>query len=156
MDYRASDYLIPIFDFDVLHLQLNTPIYIFVLVLIVMFFLNRLLFQPVLKTLDARQAYLDKLQKSTSDQEEEIAKLTERYEVQLEVARKEVAQVRADARKEAQQAIDETLQQARQEADAELAKAMEELNREVEAARSGLGEAAQKLAEQATNRILNA
>ena len=41
MDYKASPHLVRIFDFDVLHMELNTPLYILALVLVVMFLLNR-------------------------------------------------------------------------------------------------------------------
>ena len=50
MNFRDSEYLIPIFDFDILNMQLNTPLFILALVLLVMFLMNRLLFQPVLRT----------------------------------------------------------------------------------------------------------
>ena len=54
MNFRDSDHLIPIFDFDILNMQLNTPLFILALVLFVMFFMNKLLFQPVLKALSVR------------------------------------------------------------------------------------------------------
>ena len=154
MDYRASEYLIPIFDFDVLHLQLNTPVYIFGLVLIVMFFMNKLMFQPVLRTLEQRKTYIDGLESSAGEQQEEIARLIGEYEAKLEAARKEVAQVRADAAREAERVTRATLASARQEADAEFKTACREFKKELEVARKELEAKAQALAEQTANRIL--
>jgi len=155
MDYRASEYLVPIFDFDVLHLQLNTPIYIFVLVVIVMFFLNKFLFQPVLNTLDTRKAYLNGLQETVEKQQAEIADLTEQYETKLEAAKNEVAELRKEARKSTQDSIDAILSKARQEADTDLQAALGELSKDVETARQALADSAKTLAEQTTTRILS-
>ena len=156
MNFRDSEYLIPIFDFDILNMQLNTPLFIFALVLVVMFLMNRLLFQPVLNSLESRESYLSGLGESAAAQREEIRRLTADYEQKLEQVRGEVTQVRQDARKETQQAMDAILYRARQQADAELRQALSELGREVEQARGELQQAAQGLAEKAANQILKA
>ena len=154
MDYRASEYLIPIFDFDVLHMQLNTPIYIFVLVLIVMFFMNKFLFKPVLSSIDQRRSYLDGLDKTAKEQQAEIAELITTYEAKLDLARKEVAQIRADSRREAERNAKIIISGAQQEADAEFRQACQEFKKEVEAVRDTLENSTQALAEQTTTRIL--
>ena len=156
MSFRDSEYLIPIFDFDILNMQLNTPLFIFALVLVVMFFMNRLLFQPVLRTLESRKSYLSGLGEGVAAQREEIGRQTADYGQKLEMVRGEVAQVRQEARKETQEAVEGILHSARQEADAELRRALSELEKEVEQARGELQQAAQGLAEKATDRILNA
>ena len=156
MNFRDSDHLIPIFDFDILNMQLNTPLFILALVLCVMFFMNRLLFQPVLKALEERGSYLAGLSEGAAGQKAEFQRLTEEYEQKLDKVKEEVASVRQEARKEAQEAIDGILYKARQEADAELRQALSELDREVEQAKSDLQQAAGGLAEKAANQILNA
>lgn len=156
MNFRDSDYLIPIFDFDILNLQLNTPLFILALVLFVMFFMNKLLFQPVLKALEEREGYLSGLSEGAAGQKTEFQRLTGEYEQKLEQVKGEVAQVRQEARKETQEAIDGILYKARQEADAGLRQALSELDREVEQAKSELQQAAGGLAEKAADQILNA
>ena len=156
MNFRDSDHLIPIFDFDILNMQLNTPLFILALVLFVMFFMNKLLFQPVLKALEERESYLSGLSEGAAGQKAEFQRLTEEYEQKLEHVKGEVAQVRQEARKEAQEAIDAILYKARQEADAELRQALSELDREVEQAKSELQQAVGGLAEKAAGQILNA
>ena len=87
MNFRDSEYLIPIFDFDILNMQLNTPLFIFALVLLVMFLMNRLLFQPVLRTLESRESFLGGLAEAAAGQREEIQRLSEDYEQNLEKVR---------------------------------------------------------------------
>jgi F-type H+-transporting ATPase subunit b len=156
MNFKDSEHLIPIFDFDLLNLQLNTPLFIFALVLIVMLAMNKLLFQPVLRTLEERKAFLDGLNENAERQKEEITRLAETYEQDLEKVRGEVAQVRADARRESQQAIEAVLYKARQAADEDLREALAELNGEVEQAKGELALAARSLAEKTANQILSA
>lgn len=155
MNFRDSEYLIPIFDFDILNMQLNTPLFIFALVLVVMFLMNRLLFRPVLNTLESRESYLGGLSDAAAGQRGEIQHLGEDYEQKLEQVRGEVAQLRQEARKETQQVLDAILDSARQQAGAELRQALSELDREVEQAKGELRQAAQGLAEKAANQILN-
>ena len=156
MNFRDSDYLIPIFDFDILNMQLNTPLFILALVLVVMFLMNRLLFQPVLRTLESRESYLAGLSEGVAGQRAEIERLAADYEQKLDKVRSEVTQVRQDARKETQDAVEAVLYGARQEADAELRQALSELDKEVEQAKTELQQAAQGLAEKAANQILDA
>lgn len=156
MDYKNSQYLIEIFDFDVLHLELNTALYTFVLVLVVMFFMNRLLFRPVLRTLENRARAAQSLQEATAGHREEIARLAEDYDARLSHVRGEVAIIRQESHREIQQAVDAILEQARQASQAEFRSALEELTRQIELARVELGASAQRLAEQAANRILQA
>lgn len=156
MDFKDSKYLVEIFDFNVLHMQLNTSLFVLALVFIVMFFLNTWLFKPVLRTMDRRRAHLDELNAAAEQHHGEIADLTREYETKLERVRAEVAQVRQEARKETQQAVEEILYKARQEADAHLRQALEALQGEIGQAREQLADAAGDLAEKAANRIVAA
>ncbi len=154
MNFRDNE--ISIFDFYLLNLQMNTPLIMLAMVLVVILALNKLLFRPVLRTLEERKAYLDGLGATAGDQREEIARLADTYEVDLEKVRTEVAQVRTEARKETQEQIDAAIYKARQQADQELRAALSELEGEVRQAREALGPAARDLAEKTANRILSA
>ena len=156
MDYKDSEYLITLFDFNIVHMELNTALFVFVLVLIVMFSLNRLLFRPVLRTLDNRKAHTDQLAENVLKNRQEIERLTETYSESLERVRGQVAQVRNEARKEIQQAVEVILGKARAEAQAELQQALAELEREVSETREALHRSARELADQAAKRILAA
>jgi len=156
MDYTKSPYLVRLFDFDVLHMELNTPLYMLVLVLVVMFLLNRWLFRPVLRTLDNRAGLVKSLHSTIDSHREEITRLTQHYETQLAQVRTEVARVRAESNRATQAEVDTILQQARTEAQSDFQAAMDDLHQQVDAAKRELGSAAERLAEQTTNRILQA
>jgi len=156
MNYKDSDYLITLFDFNIVHMELNTALFVFVLVLIVMFSLNKLIFRPVLRTLDNRKAHTDQLAENALKDRQEIERLIETYTESLERVRGEVAQVRSETRKETQQAVEAILGKARAEAQAELQQALAELEREVSETREALHRSARELADQAAKRILAA
>lgn len=155
MDYRASEFYKNIFDFDILFLDANTPIYIFVLVLILMFALNTLLFKPIFRTLDNRKAHAESLRKQIEGHETDITALTASYNERLEEVKADVNRLRQDSRADSQKTIESILDRARREADAEFSAAMEELQTEVQQAKEELAQRAVGLAEGAANRILN-
>jgi F-type H+-transporting ATPase subunit b len=154
MDYRQ--HAIEVFDFQILHLQLNTPLFIFVLLLVVMLALNYLLFRPVLRTLDGRQAEYDRLAQQAEQQKNELAALTEQYKRDLDRVRGEVEAVRQDAHANSHKAQVAVLEKARADADKALQSALAELKSDVDAARKSLGRTARQLAEQTAERMLTA
>ena len=154
MDYRASEYLIPIFDYGVLHLELNTALFILALFLVVMFLLNRLLFKPVLRTLDGRAALLTGIQADNARKAQEIAKLTGEYETRMAKIRDEVDRLRREARRESAKAAEGILAGARQAAEQNMSAALVELEREIQRARTEAMAGAKGLAGQITRRVL--
>lgn len=156
MNYKDSPHLIEVFDYDILHMQLNTPLFILVLVLVVMFLMNKWLFKPVLRTLDNRAALVKSLQDSAADHRAEIDRLMVEYEADLAKVRSEVAQVRQDGARETQQQVGAILEEARTAARGEFDSAMADLQGEVEGVKQELSAQTEKLAEQLTNRIYSA
>ena len=156
MDYKASPHFIEIFDFDILHMDVNTALYILVLVLVVMFILNRLLFRPVIRTLDNRSRLMASLDEAAQNHRAEMARVTEDYEARLAEVRAEVARLRQETSRQTHAEMDAILGEARKEAQADFQTAMDDLRQQVEAAKRELSEASQRLAEQTTNRILQA
>lgn len=156
MNYTQSPHLIRVFDFDVLHMELNTVLYIFVLVLVVMFLLNKLLFRPVLRTLESRARLMTELEQAQQGHREQMERLAEDYEARLADVRAEVARVRQESGRETQGEVTAILERARQEAQSEFQAAMDDLRQQIDQARQELGEASRALAEQTTHRILQA
>lgn len=154
MDYQQSPYLIEVFDFQLLHMELNTPLFMLVVVLVVVYFMNRWLFRPVMRTLDNRDGLLADLQQRTESNRGEVRRMSEQYQQDLQRVRAEVSQVRSEAHAEAQREVGEIIGQARQQGREEHAQAMGDMQAQVEQVRAELGEQARTLAEQATNRIL--
>src|SRR5271156_2978267 len=102
MDYRQHAF--ELFDFQILHLQLNTPLFILALLLIVMASLHFLLFKPVLRTLDGRKQEVERLNSETREQQAEVARLTEQYKRDLDVARGQIELARQAAHAAGQKA----------------------------------------------------
>ena len=73
-------------DFGLLHFQFATPFVVLIFILIMLYALNRLFFQPVLKTLDLRKKQILKSSKQTINLNEQIGKL----EAELQTSIKEV------------------------------------------------------------------
>jgi F-type H+-transporting ATPase subunit b len=154
MNYRASEHLIPIFDYGVLHLELNTALFILVLFLVVMFALNWLLFKPVLRTLDGRAALLAGIQTDNARKEQEIAKLTREYETRMAQIRDEIDRLRQDSRRESAKAAEGIVSAARQAAEQKMSSVLAELQREVARVRAEALAGAKSLAAEITRRVL--
>lgn len=156
MDYKDSPHLIKVFDFDILHMELNTVLYILVLVLVVMFFLNKWLFKPVLRTLDNRAALIKSLGDAVESHRGKIGRLTEEYEANLAKVREEVARVRTESQREAQREVATILEVARGEAQSEFESSMTELREEVESTRKELEIQTRQLAERLAEKMIPA
>ncbi|MDH4246464.1 MAG: ATP synthase F0 subunit B [Deltaproteobacteria bacterium] len=156
MNYLDSPYLLRIFDLGLLHLELNSFLFVLVLVLVSMLFLNVWLFKPVLRTLENRAALKKSLEEGISGGRDTIAELRVSYEKDLVRLREEVAQLRTESHKEAQKAVTEILEGARKEGQQEFRRASEILEREMGDARKQLGGIAKSLAELTMGRLLGA
>lgn len=142
-------------DYGILHFQLATPILVTIVILIMIFALNRLLFQPVLRTLDARQKIIDDSKKQVNQTKSSIEKLSLQYEEQLHQANLEVAQAYQQAREEAQKHREELETQARNFAETELEKNRGTLHKEVGIAREELKEQSTQLSQLITHQLLS-
>ncbi|MFI5400476.1 MAG: ATP synthase F0 subunit B [SAR324 cluster bacterium] len=154
MDFRQHAF--QVFDFQILHLQLNTPLFILALILIVILCVNVLLFRPVLRTLDGRRGELDRLANETAAQKADLAALMDRYKQDLDRVRGEVESVRQQAHAASQKAQERVLEQARQDADNSLQSALAALRDEVAQARTQRESTVRQLASQTADRILSA
>ena len=85
-------------DYGLLHLQLATPLVVLLLLLIMIFTLNKLLFQPVLRTLDNRKQVIDNSQSQVARAIEEIEKLRVEIDHKLHEARAQVMHLINEAR----------------------------------------------------------
>lgn len=153
--YLESEHLRKVFDFGLLHLELNTPLFILGLLLVVMFALNFLLFRPVLRTLDNRKAQAAAKIGAAEGAAGEIAKLADQYEADLARLRREVAQVRQEGHQAAQAEVSGILSQAREAAQGDFEAAMAELRQQTGEARAELEASAAGLAGQISQRLVN-
>ena len=70
-------------DYGLLHLQLATPFAVMIVLFIMIYALNKLLFQPVLRTLDNRSDAIAKSQQSVIQVTEEVESLKQEFQRKL-------------------------------------------------------------------------
>lgn len=154
MDYTQSEYLVPIFNYGVLHLELNTALFILAVFLIVTFFLQRWLFRPVLRTLRNRNALMEGIREGNAEKQQDISRLTKEYEERMDQIRAEIDQFRQERRREASRDAGAILARARETAEAELSRSMEDMERAMVQVRDDVLKNSGRLAEEITQRIL--
>ena len=142
-------------DYGLLHLQLATPVVVFILLLLVIFIMNRWLFQPVLRTLNNREKIVEDSKVQTATTSAEINNLRLEYEEQLRAARREVAEIYNLTRQEALKQRETLLLEVRQLGEEELKKGKILLNEELEVAKSQLQLLTHNLATATANRLLS-
>lgn len=142
-------------DYGLLHLQLATPIVAFILLMVVLFAMNKLLFQPVFRTLDNRQKVVETSKTRSASLRVEINKMNQEYEEQLRTTQISVTQIYNETRQEAQKQKDEFLKEIRQTTEEEIEKAKASLAEELETAKAQLQNFTQNLAGMTADRLLN-
>ena len=126
-----------VFDFGVLHMEWPTALFIFVVFVITMFFLNTWLFQPIIQSLEARDKEVDSGHQEAKDLAGKINAAEQDYQSKLnallgriEVSRKEaLAEAMAEAEKilsEAKEKASQTLSEARKEISGEREKSLQD------------------------------
>ena len=81
-------------DYGMLHLQLATPAAVLIIIFIMIFTLNKLLFQPIIRTLDNRKEVVVKSQKRVVQVEGEVERLKQEFQQKLNEVRSEVLHLR--------------------------------------------------------------
>ena len=81
-------------DYGMLHLQLATPAAVLIIIFIMIFTLNKLLFQPIIRTLDNRKEVIVKSQKRVGQVEGEVERLKQDFQQKLNEVRTEVIHLR--------------------------------------------------------------
>ncbi|MGK5095033.1 ATP synthase F0 subunit B [Deltaproteobacteria bacterium TL4] len=133
-------------DYGLLHVQLATPLLMALTIFIMVVVLNKLLFQPVLRTLDNRKKIIEESKHTVETTRAHINKLSQEYEKKLESARVEINEVLNVARGEALKQKDALLAQARSAGDEEIERGKAKLQTEVESAKTLLQAISEQLA----------
>lgn len=130
-------------------------LFIFISIFVLIFILNRTLFDPINKILDERERQgvggLNKARQMLAEYEQ---RLTE-YEEQLRAARAEAYQNLEAQRRETQTARQETLAQVRTETSAQIAAAQSAIREQTEAAKHNLQGEARAMAATISSQLLH-
>lgn len=121
---------------------------------LLIFPLNQLIFKPIFRSLDEREARIDGVRKRSSRLQQDADAVLDRYETAIAEARGESEQARQSQLVLAREEQARLTAQARSEAEGELEAARAELGRSVADAKAGLRASAEELAAAAAEQVL--
>lgn len=142
-------------DYGLLHLQLATPFAVLIVLFIMIFALNKLLFQPVLRTLDNRNQAIAKSQESVVQISEEVESLKQEFQQKLDAVRTEALHLRNTGHKEGLSLRESMILEERQTLKIELDKNIAELEGEIEATKTFFSKLNKELSASISRQLLN-
>ena len=116
-----------VFDFGLLHLEWTTALFILVVFVITMFLLNTLLFKPIIRTLEARQAGIDKNNDKVKGGNETVESSEKNYQEKLADVNTKIQASRLEALKIAKEEANKILEQVKASTSEKLDAAGKEL-----------------------------
>ena len=142
-------------DYGLLHLQLATPVTVLIFILVMIFFLNRLLFQPVMRTLDLRSEKVDERLRQSERFDKEAERMEKEFEQSLRDARKSIMEIHQAERNEALNGREKMIGKERDDLKTEMIKQTEQLQQEFAEEQKRFVKLSQNLSTLVLERILN-
>ena len=142
-------------DYGLLHLQLATPTAVLIILFIMIVTLNKLLFQPVLRTLDNRNEVIDKSQNRVIQINEELERLKEDFQQKLDTVRTEVLHLRNVGHEKGITARETMITAERAELQAEHDKNIAELDGEIVATKNYFSKLNQEISASISKQLLS-
>ena len=142
-------------DYGLLNLQLATPLVVLVIILIMIFTLNKLLFQPVLRTLDNRKQVIDGSESQVVRTTEELDKLRVEIDHKLHEARAQVMHLINEARDSGIHEKEAMIQAELEKVENELEQNRAELRQQVVTAKAELQTVSVEIATATATRLLS-
>ena len=142
-------------DYGLLHLQLATPFAVMIVLLIMIYALNKLLFQPVLRTLDNRSDAIAKSQQSVIQVTEEVESLRQEFQQKLDTLRTEALHIRNSAHEESIVERESMILEERQTLENELEKNIAELEGEINSTKTIFSKLNKELSRSISKQLLN-
>ena len=142
-------------DYGLLHLQLATPFAVMIVLFVMIYSLNKLLFQPVLRTLDNRSDAITKSQQSVIQVTEEVESLKQEFQQKLDALRTEALHIRNSAHEESIVERESMILEERQTLENELEKNIAELKGEIKSAKTIFSKLNKELSTSISKQLLN-
>ena len=142
-------------DYGLLHLQLATPFAVMIVLFIMIYALNKLLFQPVLRTLDNRSDAITKSQQSVIQVSEEVESLKQEFQQKLDAIRTEALHIRNTAHEESLTERESMILEERHTLQNELEKNITELDSEINSTKTFFSKLNQELSVSIRKQLLN-
>jgi F-type H+-transporting ATPase subunit b len=142
-------------DYGLLHVQLATPVATLLIIFVMIFLINQLLFKPVLRTLDKRQQVIEHSRTQVSTITEEMAKLRSDLEEKLNQAQMDAFHTVNEAAEQAHHQKESMILEEMQILEKEVANGHKKLSKEIADAKAILQKSAEKFSEATVTRLLN-
>ena len=142
-------------DYGLLHLQLATPFAVFIVLFIMIYALNKLLFQPVLRTLDNRNDAIAKSQQTVIQVSEEVERLKQEFQQKLDALRTEALHIRNSAHEESIVERESMILEERQTLENELEKNIAELEGEIKSTKKKFSKLNKELSVSIRKQLIN-
>ena len=142
-------------DYGLLHLQLATPFAVMIVLFIMIYALNKLLFQPVLRTLDNRTDAIAKSEQSVIQVSEEVESLKQDFQKKLDAVRTEALHLRNTGHEEGLAERESMILEERQTLENEIEKNIAELEGEIKSTKKIFSKLNKELSESIRKQLIN-
>ena len=142
-------------DYGLLHLQLATPFAVLIVLFIMIYALNKLLFQPVLRTLDNRTDAIAKSEQTVIQVGEEVESLKQNFQKKLDAVRMEALHLRNTGHEEGLAERESMILEERKALENEIEKNIAELEGEIKSTKTFFSKLNKELSASISRQLLN-
>ena len=142
-------------DYGLLHLQLATPFAVLIVLFIMIYALNKLLFQPVLRTLDNRTDSIAKSEQNIIQVSEEVESLKQDFQKKLDAVRMEALHLRNTGHEEGLAERESMILEERKALENEIEKNIAELEGEIKSTKKKFSKLNEELSVSIRKQLLN-
>ena len=142
-------------DYGLLHLQLATPFAVLIVLFIKIYALNKLLFQPVLRTLDNRTDDIAKSEQTVIQVGEEVESLKQEFQKKLDAVRMEALHLRNTGHEEGLAERESMILEERKALENEIEKNIAELEGEIKSTKKKFSKLNEELSVSIRKQLIN-
>ncbi len=142
-------------DYGLLHLQLATPFAVLIVLFIMIYALNKLLFQPVLRTLDNRTDAIAKSEQTVIRVSEEVESLKQDFQKKLDAVRLEALHLRNIGHEEGLSERESMILEERKTLENEIEKNISELEGEIKSTKKFFSKLNKELSTSIRKQLIN-
>ena len=142
-------------DYGLLHLQLATPFAVMIVLFIMIYALNKLLFQPVLRTLDNRTDAIAKSEQTVIQVGEEVESLKQDFQKKLDAVRMEALHLRNTGHEEGLAERESMILEERKALENEIEKNIAELEGEIKSTKKKFSKLNKELSVSIRKQLIN-
>ena len=142
-------------DYGLLHLQLATPFAVLIVLFIMIYALNKLLFQPVLRTLDNRTNAIAKSEQTVIQVSEEVESLKQDFQKKLDAVRMEALHLRNTGHEEGLAERESMILEERKTLENEIEKNIVELEGEIKSTKKIFSKLNKELSASIIKQLIN-